>query len=391
MTAPVTAAYLDYNATAPLRPEAAAAVAGVLRQGGNPSSVHAAGRAARAVVETARAQVAALVNGPREGVIFTSGGTEAAHLALQGVARANAVTDLVISAVEHSAVLAAAGRSGLAVRKLPVDGDGVADLAALERELADITAKGGKAMVALMLANNETGVIQPVAEAARLAHAAGGLLYSDAVQGPGKCPVDMAVLGADMLSLSAHKLGGPQGAGALVIRGGLAVEPLLRGGGQELNRRAGTENVPGIAGFGAASALAAADNEAVARMHRLRDRLEARMAEAVPEVCFFGRGAGRLPNTTCAAVPGVAAETLVMALDLEGVAVSSGAACSSGKVTPSHVLAAMGVEETRIRAAFRISLGWASSERDIDRFLAAWTAHIERIGKRLRATASLEA
>ncbi|MFP4004508.1 MAG: cysteine desulfurase family protein [Alphaproteobacteria bacterium] len=391
MTAPATAVYLDYNATAPVRPEVAAAVAEALRRGGNPSSVHAAGRNARAAVEAAREQVAALVNAPRDGVIFTAGGTEAAHLALQGVARANGVTDLIVSAVEHGAVGAAAHYSGFKVRELPVDREGVADLGALERHLAGITRSGGRALVALMLANNETGVIQPVTEAARLVHEAGGLLYTDAVQGPGKYPVDMAALDADMLSLSAHKLGGPQGTGALIIREGLAVEPLLRGGGQELNRRAGTENVPGIVGFGAAAALAAADNEAVAHMQNLRDRLEARMAEAVPEVAFFGRGAPRLPNTICAAVPGVSAETLVMALDLEGVAVSSGAACSSGKVTPSHVLAAMGVEETLTRAAIRVSLGWASREEDIEHFLPAWTAHIERAGKRTRETESLEA
>lgn len=386
----VRIAYLDCNATAPVLPEVAGAMGGALRQGGNPSSVHAAGRWARAAVETAREQVADLVNGPREGVIFTSGGTEAAHLALQGVARANGVTDLIVSAVEHSAVLAAAEACGLKLHSLAVDKHGAADLHALRRLLADVVQAGGKPLVALMLANNETGVLQPVAEAAGQVHEAGGLLYTDAVQGPGKMSVDMAALGADMLSLSAHKFGGPQGVGALIMRDGLAAEPLLRGGGQEFNRRAGTENVPGIVGFGAAAALAAEDRESIFRMRTLRDRLEKRMSEAVPELCIFGREAERLPNTSCVAVPGVPAETLLMALDLEGVAVSSGAACSSGKVTPSHVLAAMGVDDDLIRSAIRVSLGQASSEEDIERFISAWTAHIERAQMRVRETASLE-
>lgn len=384
-------AYLDCNATAPVRPEAAAAVAEALHACGNPSSVHAAGRRARALVENARARVAALVNAPREGVVFASGGTEAAHLALRGVAPVHGVTDLIVSAVEHTAVRAAAAASGLTVHELPVDGEGVADLAALEALLARVAAQGGKALVALMLANNETGVVQPVAEAARLAHEAGSLLFTDAVQGPGKMPVDMAALGADMLSLSAHKFGGPQGVGALVLRDGLGLAPLLTGGGQELNRRAGTENVPGIAGFGVAAEAASREAGAAGRMRALRDRLEARMAAAVPEVRIFGRGAERLPNTICAAVPGVAAETLVMALDLAGVAVSSGAACSSGKVAPSLVLAAMGAGPELASAAIRVSLGWATCTNDTERFFAAWTAHIERMRSRRRDHAKQEA
>lgn len=367
-------AYLDHNATTPLRPEAIEAAAAALERVGNPSSVHGAGRRARALIDRARADVAALINAAEEEIVFTSGGTEANNLALLGCAEANGVTDLIVSTIEHDAVRSAARASGLTLHWLKATAAGEADLEALGHLLAEVSGRGGRALVSLMLANNETGVIQPVAEAARLTHEHGGLLHTDAVQGPGKIDVDMAVLDADLLCLSAHKFGGPPGAGALVLRGGLAIEPRALGGGQEFNRRAGTENLPGIAGFGAACAAVQAGGPPTERLGALRDRLETRVLETAPELRIFGRDAPRLANTCCLAHPAMPAETLVMALDLAGVAVSAGAACSSGKVTPSHVLSAMGEPPEMARAAIRISLGWNSTEDDIDRFVTAWRA-----------------
>lgn len=353
--------YLDHNATTPLRPEAASAMAAVLGRVGNPSSVHAAGRAARADVERARERVAALVNAAPEEVVFTSGGTEANNLALRGTGR-----PVVVSAIEHDSVLHAVE----APLVVPVTSAGIVDLAAL----GEMMPQG--ALVSVMLANNETGVLQPVAEAAALVHAKGGLLHVDAVQAAGKIPVDMRALGADLMTLSAHKLGGPQGAGALVARAEVAAQ--LRGGGQERGRRAGTENVPGIVGFGAAARL----HEEYARLAELRDALEAELAG---EAVFFGREAARLPTTTCLALPGVPAETQVIALDLAGVMVSAGAACSSGKVRPSHVLTAMGVGAELAASAIRVSFGWTSSAADVEAFVAAWRQMRDRAARRRSA------
>lgn len=383
-------AYMDHNATAPVRPEAAEAVTRALRFAGNPSSVHAEGRAARRLVEEARAEVAALIHARPAEVIFTSSGTEAANLAFHAARTALGIERAVVSAVEHDCVHAVAAALDLPVTVLPVNPDGVADLAALAAALGG----GGRTLVALMLANNETGVVQPVAEAVRLAGEVGAYVAVDAVQAAGKMPVDFAALGADMMFLSAHKIGGPQGAGALVMREGLAFAPLIRGGGQELRRRAGTENAPGIAGFGVAAALAVRETGAeAARLLALRERLEARIAEAAPDAVFFGSGAPRLANTSCfsafsLAEAGVEAETLVMALDLDGIAVSAGAACSSGKVARSHVLAAMGVGEALARSAIRVSLGAGSSEEDIDRLVASWTRICERAARRRSALAA---
>ncbi|SOD95806.1 cysteine desulfurase family protein [Caenispirillum bisanense] len=361
MTRPVH--YLDHNATAPIRPEAAEAVMQALRDGGNPSSVHALGRRARMVVEDAREAVAALVNARPEQVIFTSGGTEADALALRGCGRPRAVA----SAVEHSAVLR--GHPDVAV--CPVTPDGVLDLAALETLLAEAQADG-QVVVSVMLANNETGVVQPVKEAARLAHAHGALVHCDAVQGPGRIFTDVHALRVDLLSLSAHKIGGPPGVGALVATDPVAVQPLFAGG-QERGKRAGTENVPGLAGFAAAARVVAAGwREEAARLATLRDRLEAGIRARQPAAVIWGAGAARLPNTTCVGLPGVTAQTQLMALDLAGVAVSAGAACSSGKVGPSHVLLAMGAGEAQAREAIRVSLGWTTTEGDVDAFLAAW-------------------
>ncbi|MFL6823606.1 MAG: cysteine desulfurase family protein [Xanthobacteraceae bacterium] len=360
--------YFDWNATAPLRKEARAAVLAAFDLNGNPSSVHGEGRAARRLIEHAREQVAALVGAQPRNVVFTSGGTEANTLAL---APAAARDRPLVSAIEHPSVLAGGRFPSGSVERLPVTGSGTLDLAALERRLA---ALGSRALVSLMLANNETGVVQPVAQAAQLIHATGGVLHVDAVQAAGRIPCDINALGADLLTLSGHKIGGPKGIGALVGRTEFPlVDALIKGGGQERGLRAGTENVAGIAGFGAAAAAAREGFSAeAAYMAALRDRLEAGLKAASPEVVIFGTESERLPNTTLFAVPGVKAETAVIALDLEGVAVSAGAACSSGKVQPSHVLAAMGVPPHLARAGVRVSLGPSITESEIDRFIEAW-------------------
>ena len=361
MTRPV---YLDYNATAPLKPAVIEAMASALAECGNASSVHRFGRLARRAVETAREEISALVNAAPHQVVFTSGGTEANNLALAAIGRGRR---LLVSAVEHESVLKAAPEAEI----VPVDGRGEIDLAALQ---AMLERDPRPALVAIMLANNETGATQPVALAAHLAHAHGALVHCDGVQAAGKMEIDVARLGIDTLSLSAHKLGGPQGTGALVIADTVDVKPLLVGGGQERGWRAGTENTAAIRGFGVAARLARQDFAAMPDLGRLRDDMEARLLRAAPEAVVFSPGAGRLPNTTCIALPGVAAETQVMALDLAGVAVSAGSACSSGKIAPSHVLRAMGVAPELSKTAIRISLGWRTTADDIDHLVEAWTA-----------------
>src|SRR5215472_14015534 len=360
--------YLDWNATAPLRSEARAAALAASGVIGNPSSVHGEGRAARRLIEQAREQVAALVGAEPRNVVFTSGGTEANMLALVPL---GARERLLTSAIEHPSVLAGGRFPAGNVERLPVTGDGQVDLAALEQRLA---ALGDRALVSIMAANNETGVIQPVAQAARLVHSAGGLLHVDAVQAAGRIGWDISAMGADLVTLSAHKIGGPKGVGALIGRAGLdAFKPLITGGGQERGVRAGTENVAGIAGFGAAAAAARAFLVLeAARMAALRERLETGLKAASPAVLVFGIEAERLPNTTLFAVSGMKAETAVVAFDLEGFAVSAGAACSSGKVQASHVLAAMGVPPQLARAAVRVSLGPTTTESDVEGFIAAW-------------------
>jgi cysteine desulfurase len=354
--------YLDWNATAPLRPEAAAAMAEVLGRCGNPSSVHRFGRDARRALEAARAQVAALIGAPAAAIVFTSGGTEANQLALRGIAGRR----LLVSAIEHDSV-----RDAAPANVVPVTAQGVLDLEALERMLA---ADPRPALVSLMLANNETGVIQPVNEAARIAHSHGALLHCDAVQAAGKLPLDMGRLGADLVTLSAHKLGGPQGVGALAVAPELPLTALQTGGGQERGRRAGTENLPGIVGFGAACAAAAGALDAYAAVARLRDDAQQRLLAVAPEACVHGAAAPRLPNTLCLAMPGIPAATQVMALDLAGVMVSAGSACSSGKLRRSHVLDAMGVPAAEAESAIRISLGWSTTPADIGELVEAWAA-----------------
>jgi cysteine desulfurase len=358
--------YLDFNASAPLRPEARSAVAEALELCGNPSSVHAEGRAARRIVESAREQVAALVGAEPRNVVFTSGGTEANMLALSP-----AMGDrLLISGIEHPSVLAGGRFAAEYIEKISANADGTVDLTALRNALG----KGARPLVSLMLANNETGVIQPVSEAARLVHEAGGLLHVDAIQAAGRIHCDINALEADFLTISGHKLGAPKGVGALVARSeAVRPDPLVRGGGQERGARGGTENVAGIAGFGAAAAAALQElSEAGARMAVLQALLESGLRATSPDVIIFGAESPRLPNTTLFSVPGLKAETAVIAFDLEGVAVSSGAACSSGKVQPSHVLAAMGVPPDLARGAVRLSLGPTTTESEINRFLEAW-------------------
>jgi cysteine desulfurase len=383
-------ASFDYNATAPLRPEARAAMVAALDATGNASSVHAEGRAARGRIETARGQVARLAGGDAKNVTFTSGGTEANNTVLTPDWSFNGKTVrfgvLIVSAVEHVSVLAGGRFSPDAVKTIPVDANGLVDRAALERLLAEPVAEGKRALVSVMLANNETGVIQPVADVARIAHAAGALVHTDAIQAAGRIPIDIAALGVDVLTLSAHKIGGPQGAGAIVrATDAWAFAPLVRGGGQEKRLRAGTENVAAIAGFGAAAAAAVAEHS----LHTgvldgtWRDRLEAIVTTGASKsgkpATIFGADAPRLPQTVCFGIPGLSAEILLIALDLAGVAVSSGSACSSGKVAQSHVLAAMGVAPDLAKGAIRLSLGWESGPADLDLFATAWGHVLEQV------------
>lgn len=361
-----------------------------LEVGGNASSVHAEGRAARRFIEDARAAVAALVGAQAKNVTFTSGGTEANVLALTPALGSVLRTHLLVSAIEHPAVLAGYRFPPSAVRVIRVRPDGVVDLANLDAQLAALTAAApaaageARALVSVMAANNETGVMQPIRQIADLVHAAGGLLHVDSVQAAGRVPLAIEDLGADLLTLSAHKIGGPQGAGALVRReNSLAIaEPVLRGGRQERGLRAGTENVAASAGFGAA-ALEAKEMLAreTDRLLALRTRLEDGLRALAPETVVFGAGVERVPNTTLFAVPGIKAEIALMALDLDGIAVSSGSACSSGKLAPSHVLAAMGVEESLARGAIRVSVGFSTSEAEIERFLHAWKKRVDALRK----------
>ena len=386
---PLTRAYLDYNATAPLRPEARAAAVAAMETTGNPSSVHAEGRAARRIVEDARADVARLAGVSARCVTFVSGATEAINAALNprfGVGPDEPPLDrLIVSAGEHPCVLQGHRFRTSAVEVAPLVADGRIDL----EWLVEACRRPGRALLALQGANNETGVVQPAAEAAAIVHAAGGLVFCDAVQLAGRGVLSLSALGADALALSSHKIGGPKGAGALVTADvALSLgEPLIRGGGQERGARAGTENVAAIAGFGAAAKACLSERAVEAeRLIALRQRLASVVRRIAPDAVVFGEAAPRLPNTLCFAVRGVEAATLMIALDLAGVAVSSGSACSSGKVTPSHVLAAMRVAPELARGAIRLSLGWASEDADVERFAEAYAAAIGRM-RAARATA----
>ncbi|MCJ2012292.1 cysteine desulfurase family protein [Methylobacterium sp. J-076] len=382
-------AYLDHNATAPVRPAVAEAVARALALPGNPSSVHAEGRAARAALEAARGQVAALVGARPAQAVFTSGGTEAANAALSGALRRRgwpAPTRLLVSASEHPCVAAGHRYPADAVEILPVDAAGLLDLDALAARLAALA--GETVVISVHAANNETGVIQPLGEVVARARAHGrALVHSDAVQAVGKIPLDFAGLGLDALTLSGHKFAAPKGVGALVLADDVTLaEAFVRGGGQEKRQRCGTESLPSVVGMGEAARIAADSLAAEAgRLAALRDRAEAGVMALAPDAVVFGAGAPRLPNTLSFAVPGLDAPAALIALDLAGVAVSSGSACSSGKVARSATLAAMGVPSALAGGALRVSLGWNTVEEDVSRLLHAFervvTSLYERQGR----------
>ena len=373
--------YLDHNATAPVRPEVVEVVAETMRLDGNSLSVHEEGRRAHKTLEDAREKVRSLINAPVNGVIFTSGGTESIHYALHGVMKPHNVKRFFISSLEHAAVKANAETTGAEIETIPALASGVVDLAWLEERLKgyDIEREGGF-MVCLMFANNESGVLQPVQAAADIAHQAGGLLYCDAAQAVAKVPVNFVMSGADIMSLTGHKFGGPVGVGALVAGPNLPLEPQMRGGGHEQNRRAGTHNVPAIAGLGLACELAKKSLARVDEIAALRDRMEAAAVEAGAKI--WGADEPRLPGTLCLSAPGFSGATQLMTMDLAGISVSAGTACSSGKTKPSHVLSAMGASEDEATSAIRVSLGWNSTAGDADAFIREWPTAYARIKAR---------
>ncbi len=376
--------YLDFNATAPAKPAVVDKVAEVMTAGGNASSVHAHGRAAHGLLERAREQVAAFVNASPDEIIFTSGGTEGNTLAVLGGARANGIARLLISATEHPSVRVAAVATDLDVHKLACDRDGLIDPKKLDELLR---ADDGRALVSIMLANNETGVIQRVADLAKIAHDHNAIVHCDAVQAAAKIKVDFESLGIDLMTLSSHKMGGPHGVGALVRRDNIEVSGRMYGGGQEKSRRSGTENLPGIVGFGLAAELATEDLDAVAGLAVWRDELQDRIEEVAPEAVVAGGDVIRLPNTLCISLPGIPAETQVIALDLAGFCISAGSACSSGKVSSSRVLNEMGFDQSVSSSSIRVSLGWKTTQDEVRAFFDAWAAMRHRLGKRASASA----
>ena len=374
--------YLDYNATTPVASEVAGAISVALReQFGNPSSIHAFGQQAKTALDEARDRVASLLGASASDIVFTGGGTEGDNLALRGlsgVASASPKRHIVISAFEHEAVRVTAhamAREGWRVTELPVGPLGVVEPDDLGRAMQPDTA-----VVSVMHANNEIGTIQPIAELSRIAHEARALFHTDAVQSAGKIPVDVVALGVDMLTVSAHKFGGPKGVGAIWIRRGISLTPILTGGRQERGRRAGTENVPALIGLGVAAQLARERLvSANARVRALRDRLERGILERVPGAVVNGDRDRRVPNTTNISFEAVEGESLVIALDLEGIAVSTGSACSSGTLEPSHVLRALGLPDSRVQSAIRFSLGPPTTDAEIDRVLEALPPAVSRL------------
>ncbi|KAB0269553.1 cysteine desulfurase family protein [Microvirga brassicacearum] len=386
-----TRAYLDHNATSPIRPEVAAAMTRAFDLVGNPSSVHAEGRAARAAIESARDQVARLVGAKSKNVIFTSGGTEAANMVLSPSFRRlgeRGSTTLLLGATEHPCGLNGHRFAPADVEIVPVDAQGIVDLTWLAPRLKE--PGEGRILASIQLANNETGIIQPIAEIAHLVHAEGGLLHVDAVQAAGKLAIDMAALGADAVTLSAHKIGGPKGAGAVILASDQfeIADRLIRGGGQERGHRAGTENVAAIAGFGEAAAIAARSlDEEAGRLRLLRDEAERALRRLAPDAVIIAEQSSRLPNTFAFAIPGLKAETALIAFDLHGISLSSGSACSSGKVRRSHVLAAMGVDPALADGVLRVSLGWTSTKEHVARFAETCERVVDTLYKRKASAA----
>lgn len=377
----MTRHYLDHNATAPVRPEVIDAVANAMALDGNALSVHEEGRNAHKLVEDAREALRALVNAPVGGVIFTSGGTESIHYALHGAMAPHDIKRIFVSTIEHPAVLANAQATGATIEIIPARASGKIDTSWLSERLAGYdVARDGAFLVCAMFANNETGVIQPVREIADIAHDAGGLFFCDAAQAVGKIPVNFVMSGADMMSLTGHKFGGPLGVGALVAGPNLLLEPVMRGGGHEENRRAGTHNVAGIAGLGVAARLAEKSLARASDIAALRDRMESAAEAAGAKI--WGKDKDRLPGTLCLSAPGFPGATQLMSMDLAGVAISAGSACSSGKTKPSHVLKAMGASDEESLCAIRVSLGWNSTPEDADAFIREWPAAYQRIKSR---------
>ncbi|WP_411820687.1 cysteine desulfurase family protein [Hyphococcus formosus] len=377
----MTRHYLDHNATSPVRPEVIDIVAETMRLDGNNSSVHEEGRRASKIVEDAREKVRALVNAPVNGIVFTSGGTESIHYALHGSVKAQGLGRIFVSAIEHPAVLANAQTTGAEIEVIPVTTSGVCDVNWLKDRLDGYDQdQEGKFLACVMYANNETGVIQPIADIAGVVHDAGGLLFCDAAQAVGKVPVNFVMSGADILSFTGHKFGGPLGVGAVVAGPNLALDPVLRGGGQEMNRRASTTNTPGIAGLGRACELAQRSLARAQEIAALRDKMQ-KVAEA-SGAKIWGVEEARLPGTLCLSAPGFSGATQLMTMDLAGLAVSAGSACSSGKAKPSHVLTAMGASEDEATSAIRVSLGWNSTEADAEAFIREWPQAYNRIKAR---------
>lgn len=377
----MTRYYLDHNATAPVRSEVIAAVGDAMGRDGNSLSGHNEGRATRALVEQAREHVRALVNAPVNGVIFTSGGTESIHFALNGLVPTQNIKRIFVSALEHSAVLANAETTGAEIEIIPALPSGLFDLEWLQARLTDYDVeRDGAFVAAIMFANNETGVIQPVRLAADLIHEAGGLLFVDAAQAVGKVPVNFVMSGADLMSFTGHKFGGPVGIGALVAGPNLPLAPVMRGGGHEENRRAGTHNVPGIVGLGVACEMAAQSLARGDEIAGLRDLMQDAAVNAGAKI--WGNAATRLPGTLCLSAPGFDSATQLMSMDLAGIAVSAGSACSSGKAKASHVLTAMGASDGEASCAIRVSLGWNSTQEDADAFVREWPSAYERIKER---------
>ncbi|HEC00852.1 MAG TPA: cysteine desulfurase [Sphingomonadales bacterium] len=363
--------YLDHNATTPVKPPVIDEMTRVMEIGGNPSSVHGKGRAAKTILENARQTIATQINCRPQKIIFTGGGTETNNIAL----KAAGFDHLILSITEHDSINGIEKNFTGTIDWLPVDQNGLIAPDILETAVKQAPEK---TLVSIMLANNETGVIQDIAALSSIAHKSGTMFHTDAIQAFGKIPVDFRALGVDMLSLSAHKMGGPQGVGALIALEKIDMPSITTGGGQEAGRRAGTENLAGIAGFAKAAELVPENLSHMPRIKELRDQMEQRIKDHAPNVIFYGAGANRLPNTSTILMPGVSSETQVMAFDLAGICVSAGSACSSGKVKPSHVVTAMGADTEQALSTLRVSLGWNSRAQDVEAFIAAWIKFSDR-------------